>query len=77
MALVTNIDTVPKGRPSVHQPTECSGAFFTVGGKPYLQLDTFGSPDRKLKGTVAQSIQFDREAAKQLKALIDEAFPGL
>jgi hypothetical protein len=78
MARVTKIRSMVKERNSVHQETACSATTFSgPGGRKYLQLDTFGSADRKLKGKVSQSIQFEREAAKQLRALIAEAFPDL
>jgi hypothetical protein len=78
MALVTRIRRIPKERNSVHKATECSVSIFSdEAGSRYMQLDTFGSSARTLKGKVSQSLQFDRNAALQLKAIIEEAFPGL
>ncbi|MDR6864471.1 hypothetical protein [Phycicoccus sp. 3266] len=46
-------------------------------GATVLQLDTYGSEARKDQGTVSQSIQLDRDRARELIAIIHQAFPGL
>lgn len=35
-------------------------------GHKYLQINTYGSPERKAKGVVSHIIQFNEESAKQL-----------
>jgi hypothetical protein len=42
-----------------------------------LQLDTFGSKDRKLVGKKSQTMQFDADAARQLLTIIRRAFPDV
>jgi hypothetical protein len=72
MALVTEFEKVSKERYSVHGPVECSYMIFTApGGKRYLQLDTYGSRERQIKGKISQSIQLDAAAATELKRIID------
>jgi len=39
-----------------------------------LQIDTYGSPARKLKGKKRQSIRFSAEAIQQLKAILAKDF---
>jgi hypothetical protein len=39
---------------------------FTEGRRTYLQLDTYGSPDRKNRGRASQKIQLDDESAAEL-----------
>jgi hypothetical protein len=73
MALVNKLSRIRKDQPKVHKTTNCEASVFVVDGAPYLQIDTFGSKDRKDKGQVSQSIQFDRAALEALRALIDEA----
>ena len=68
-------EVVSKGARGVHAPVECCGALIVFDGDRYLQLDTYGSPDRKFKNRVSQTLQFDRESAGQLRALIDRPFP--
>ena len=78
MALMTKIERIEKQQQRLHGPTDCCASVVqTSDGARYLQLDTFGSADRKIPGKVSQSIQFDAVAAAQLKALIAEVFPRL
>ena len=77
MALVADIEEVSKQRTTVHDRVECSCTIFEVDGRRYLQLDTFGSPHRKLKNKVSQALQFDREGARRLRMLLDKAFPAM
>ncbi len=49
-------------------PTETECRYFVgihAGGK-VLQLSTFGSADREVRGQTSQTMQFDEYAAKQL-----------
>lgn len=46
-------------------------------GSRLLHLSTFGSDERESKPKSSQSIQLDRQAARQLIGVIEEAFPGL
>jgi hypothetical protein len=78
MALVTAIERRDKDRQTVHGRTRCLSSVFTdTDGQLYVQLDTFGSDERQDRDKVSQSIQFNQEAAAQLKRLIEETFPGL
>jgi hypothetical protein len=77
VALVRTIKKASKDRQSVHGPTDCSYSIFTHGGETYLQLDTYGSATRKHPEKISQSIQLNRVSAKQLKKLIERAFPDL
>lgn len=77
MARIREMRPIQKDRNSVHAPVECSYSIFRSGGQTYLQLDTYGSADRLLHGKVSQSIPFDEASARQLKQLIEEAFPAL
>jgi hypothetical protein len=56
---------------------ECGYAFSSQNGEPLLHLETYGSSSRAIPGKVSQSIQLDREAARELRELIDKAFPDL
>ena len=77
MALIARFTETAKDRNQVHDPVECGYLVFEDGGERYLQLDTYGSPDRVVPGKVSQSIQFDAQAAAALKRLIDQTFPGV
>ena len=75
MALVKQLDEINMERNSVHGEVE---ATFTVfrgdSGKRYLQIDTYGSRDRAIPGKKSQSIQFDDDSVRQLKAILDREF---
>lgn len=78
MALVTSIEPSGKDRQTVHRRTRCFSSIVEgAGDSRYLQLDTVGTEDRQIADKVSQSIQFDRNAAMQLIALLREAFPDL
>ena len=78
MALVTSLEHLPKDRQSVHAPTTCTYTVVTDGsGHRFLQLDTYGSEERQIRGKISQSIQFDETAARQLRDLISATFPNL
>jgi hypothetical protein len=64
-------------RGRVHGEVECGYTVFAERGKSYLQLDTYGSSERVIPGKVSQSIQLDEAAARQLKLLLEKAFPGI
>jgi hypothetical protein len=78
MALVSTIEMTRKDRQTIHRPTRC---LFSVAegpnGQRCMQFDTLGSEDRKIPDKVSQSIQFDKQAARQLLKLIQETFPDL
>ena len=42
-----------------------------------VQLETYGSDDRKLLGKASQTIEIDRARAAELIQVLREAFPGL
>ena len=69
MALITkdNIKKIDKDRNCVHTT-------FTSGGKTYFQIDTYGSPNRELKDKISQSIQVDKETAKELIKIMMDTF---
>jgi hypothetical protein len=75
LALVTDLTELQKERNHVHGVVECGYTVFESRGTRYLQLDTYGSPHRKIPGKTSQSIQLNAHAAAQLKALIEKTFP--
>jgi hypothetical protein len=66
-----------ENRGRVHGEVECGYAIFESGGRRYLQLDTYGSPERVIPGKVSQTVQLDQSAAKQLMTLLRQAFPNI
>ena len=77
MALIASFEEISAERQTLHKPVHCGWRGFTLNQIPLLQLDTYGSSERKLLGKVSQSIQLDEEGARELIKIIESAFPGL
>ena len=77
MALVHKITSRAKERHRRHAETECFVSDFSDSEGKYLQLETTGTKAREVRDTVSQIIQFDEQAASELKQLIERAFPNL
>jgi hypothetical protein len=76
MAVVRNIKTEWDARGTVH-PTHVDAklkVISTHGHEPIVQIDTFGSDQRKLEGKVSQTLQFSRESATELVKVLRQAF---
>ena len=77
MALISEFEESSSEIQRKHSSVQCGWRYFDVHGERFLQLDTYGSEDRKLKGKQSQSIQLDRDAAAELLRILQTAFPGL
>ncbi len=78
MALVLEIHNSSNERQRVHGPVECGYHTFTDSqGRAYLQLDTYGSPSRRMREKASQYLQFNEASAEQLLGLILKTFPGI
>jgi len=77
MALIRSFKMKTLNRGTVH-PTrvDCDWAVFERDGKRLLQLSTYGSDERQDKGTVSQTLQLDKKAARKLIGILHRAFPG-
>ena len=72
MALVTKLTRIELEKSSPHSSADCTYSLVVDdGGHRLLQIDTYGSSRRKVKGKKSQSIRFSPEAIKQLKQIID------
>lgn len=76
MALITkdNIKKLGKERNYVHNKVKATYTTFTIDGKKYFQIDTYGSPTREIKDKISQSIQLDKEMAKELIKIMMDTF---
>jgi hypothetical protein len=77
MALIRDFEERPLEPKRVHDDVVCGYAARDVGGRRILQLETYGSADRKMPGKVSQSLQLDEDGARELKRTLELAFPGL
>jgi hypothetical protein len=78
MAVIRGFELKTLERGGVHPTTvDCEWAVFERDGKRLLQPDTYGSDDRKDKGTVSQTLQLDEAGAIQLLDVLRRAFPSI
>jgi hypothetical protein len=78
MARITKIVRGGYRRHTVHDPVETTlGYVFAVGGTSYAQFDSYGRSTRDKPGKVSQSIQVDRDGAREIYELLKSAFPDL
>ena len=78
MARIISFQKITSDRARLHKTeVECGYAVIDVGGQHYLQLETYGSSERKIPGKISQTLQLDKERASQLLKLLRVAFPEL
>ena len=77
MAIVTSFTHVTKDRVGRPKTTECGYCHVEIDHTQYVLLETYGSADRDVPGKISQSLHLDRDRAAELKALLDQAFPGI
>jgi hypothetical protein len=75
VALVRKIEKLEGSeRYQLHMEVEAKYAVYKLDGKGFVQLNTYGRPDREFPGKVSQSIQFDRNGAEQMVEILRRAF---
>ena len=75
MALIGRLNKVFLDRDAPHLEAECTySVLIGPEGDKQLQLDTYGSSTRKIKGKKSQSIRLSGEAVEQLKLILAREF---
>ncbi len=75
MAIVRKLDLQVLDRETPHTEADCTYSIISdKEGRRFLQVDTYGSQLRKIRGKKSQSIRFAPEAINQIKAIIQENF---
>ena len=77
MAIITRFSHVTKDRVGRPKNTECGFCPVEIDGAAYLLLETYGASDRAMPGKVSQSLHLYRQRAADLKALLEQQFPGI
>jgi hypothetical protein len=75
VALITTFEKRPLEPRRVHDAVVCGWAVREINGRRVVQLETYGSRDREFPDKVSQSIQLDADGARQLKRILEYAFP--
>ncbi|NMH73551.1 methionyl-tRNA formyltransferase [Bacillus sp. RO2] len=77
MALIkgNTMKKITKGRNAIHNEVDNTyTSFIDNEGNRILQIDTYGSNQREFRGKVSQSIQFDKESAREFMTVIKKEF---
>lgn len=71
MALVKKLERINMDRNSVHGEVDATVTVFQDDdGTKFLQIDTYGSPEREIPGKKSQSIQFGPEGMAALREIL-------
>ena len=57
-----------------HTSGEASYSVAVLDNEKIFQIQTYGSPERQSKGVVSQVIQFDKQQAIELIAILQQEF---
>jgi len=76
MAIVRRLEALRGLANARHTEAQCTYSIVSdEGGKRWLQIDTYGSAARQLRGKKSQSVRFAPEAITQLRRILDDEFP--
>ena len=74
MALVVDFEFKELAFTGRQKPVDATYSVFELDGERFVQIDTYGSADRKLVGKRSQSLRLNKEAASRLVALLTQEF---
>jgi len=75
MAIVRHLEEQQLAKENEHTETECTYSIVRDrNGATYLQVDTYGSAERKIAGKKSQSIRFAPEAIRELREILSRHF---
>ena len=77
MALIARFEHRPLTPHRIHGEFLCGYNATQIGQRQILQLETYGSTDRKIPGKTSQSIQIDESGARELIKILRSAFPSI
>lgn len=75
MAIVRHLEQQQLSVEARHTETDCTYSIVCDrDGVNYIQIDTYGSHDRKVAGKKSQSMRFAPEAIRELRQILDAHF---
>jgi len=74
MAIVRHLELQNLHNEARHTETEGTYSLVEQSDGKYLQIDTYGSSERKMAGKKSQSIRLSREALAELRDIIGRHF---
>jgi hypothetical protein len=72
MALVNKLSKITLEKSVPHQEVDATFSIIEEENEVFLQIDTYGSRQRKMKDKKSQSIRFTKDALKQLSDIISK-----
>ncbi|TFD93669.1 methionyl-tRNA formyltransferase [Jeotgalibacillus sp. R-1-5s-1] len=73
MALINKITKISRNS-KVHDEVQTTYNVLMKNGKKYVQLNTYGSMERKEKGVVSQTIQLSEDVIGNLQEILKKDF---
>jgi len=70
MALINKI-TKETRNARLHNEVEATYNLLFNNGETYIQINTFGSDERAIKGKVSQSIQLSKDIIKEINQIME------
>ena len=70
MATIRKLKEGSLSKHSSHTEVDATYSLFSTAEGPFLQIDTYGSKDRKLVGKKSQTIRFSPESLIVLKDIL-------
>jgi hypothetical protein len=75
MGRLTTLERTENNAGKIHKIFyEAKYKIFDAKGSKYMQIDTMGSKNRENLGKISQSIQFDKQFAKELVSILIKEF---
>ena len=71
MAMIRNMKKQELERDSMHSEVDSTYTVINNDDGIFLQIDTYGSKNRVIRGKKSQSIRFSPDALKQLKSIME------
>ncbi len=74
MALIRRFEHKAMERNALHDEIEATYSVFKHDDQIFMQIDSYGRPNRENPGKKSQTIQLDREGARNLYEIIKHEF---
>jgi len=74
MALVREFKPKSMERNSIHDEIDATYTVFERDDRVFVQIDSYGRPDREKPNSKSQTIQLDESGARQLVQILKGAF---
>ena len=74
MAIVRHLEKHLISGDQPHTETTATYSVVSANGESFIQIDTYGSEERKLAGKKSQSIRFAESSIRELELIISQHF---